>query len=217
MTIGNTSQTLSNLNITGIVTPAGVAQVAPGAAVGVAASNNVSDIINLIGFNNFSIGLNIDVNTPAAGVFTAAITDILTKTAHGLYTGAKVQFTTTTTLPAGLSLATDYFVIRLDANTFKVADTLAHAIAGTNIIDITDTGTGTHTVTATALAGAGYTLQGSNDQIDWFTEVAQVSITVDALAAVAETTHIAVFKYYRLYYAITAGMMSIVGNVSKNT
>lgn len=217
MTIGYISQTLSNLNVTGIVTAAGIAQVAPGAAVGVAASNNVSDIINMIGFNNFSIGLNIDVNTPAAGTFTAAITDILTKAAHGYYTGLKVQFSTTTTLPAGLSTSTDYFVIRLDANTFKVADTLAHAIAGTNIIDITDTGTGTQTVTPTSIAGAGYTLQGSEDQVDWFTDVAQVSITVDALAGVAETTHIAVFKYYRLYYAITAGMMSITGQVSKNT
>lgn len=216
MTIGYASQTLTNVNMTGIVTTAAQAQQTPGAAVGIAAANNVSSPINMIGFKNFSVVLNIDVNTPAAGVFTAAITDILTKAAHGFYTGLKVQFTTTTTLPAGLSLATDYFVIRLDANTFKVTATLAQAVAGTDIIDITDTGTGTHTVTPTSIAGGGYTLQGSNDQVDWITDVAQVAITADALAGVTPTSRVAAFKYYRLYYAITAGMMSITGQVQKD-
>lgn len=65
------------------------------------------------------------------------------------YTAQAVQFTTTGTLPAGLSLATNYFLINVTGSTFKVATTRALAEAGT-AIDITGTGTGTHTITAIA-------------------------------------------------------------------
>jgi hypothetical protein len=58
----------------------------------------------------------------------------------------KVRFTTTTTLPTGLSLATDYFLVRVSATTARVATTYANAIAGT-VIAFTDAGTGTHTLT----------------------------------------------------------------------
>ena len=60
--------------------------------------------------------------------------------------GTVVQFTTTTTLPAGLSLATDYWLIRASATTATVAASYADYVAGT-AIDITSTGTGTHTLT----------------------------------------------------------------------
>jgi hypothetical protein len=53
--------------------------------------------------------------------------------------------TTTTTLPAGLALATDYYVIRVSDTTCKLATSYANAIAGT-AINITDAGTGTHTM-----------------------------------------------------------------------
>jgi hypothetical protein len=53
--------------------------------------------------------------------------------------------TTTTTLPAGLSLATDYFIIKVSDTTCKFATSYANAVAGT-AIDITSTGTGVHTI-----------------------------------------------------------------------
>jgi len=59
---------------------------------------------------------------------------------------SKVRFTTTTTLPTGLSLATDYWLVRVSATTARVATSLANAIAGT-VIAYTDAGSGTHTVT----------------------------------------------------------------------
>jgi Fe-S cluster assembly iron-binding protein IscA len=78
--------------------------------------------------------------------FTAnAGTDIITY-AQDWKSGTKVRFTTTTTLPAGLSLATDYYLVRQSATTAKVASSYANYIAGTTI-DITDAGTGTHTLT----------------------------------------------------------------------
>ena len=59
---------------------------------------------------------------------------------------SKVRFTTTTTLPTGLSLATDYWIVRVSATTCRVATSLANAIAGT-VVAYTDAGTGTHTMT----------------------------------------------------------------------
>jgi hypothetical protein len=78
--------------------------------------------------------------------FTAnAGTDVITYT-NDFTNLTKVRFTTTTTLPAGLSLATDYWLVRQSSTTAKVASSFANALAGTTI-DITDAGTGTHTLT----------------------------------------------------------------------
>ena len=86
----------------------------------------------------------------ADDTFTAATTDICTDVAHTLLTGdGPFQLTSSTTLPAGLALATDYWIIKLTADTFKFAASLALALAGT-AVDITDTGTGTHTISDTA-------------------------------------------------------------------
>lgn len=84
--------------------------------------------------------------------FTAdASTDVCTYTStasvpSNILTGTRVRLTTTTTLPAGLATATDYYVIRVSDTTFKLATSYANAIAGT-AINITDAGTGTHTIT----------------------------------------------------------------------
>jgi len=59
---------------------------------------------------------------------------------------SKVRFTTTGTLPTGLSLATDYWLVRVSATTARVATSFANAIVGT-VIAFTDAGTGTHTLT----------------------------------------------------------------------
>jgi hypothetical protein len=78
-------------------------------------------------------------------------TDICTYTStanipSNILTGTRVRLTTTTTLPAGLATATDYYVIRVSNSTFKLATSYANAVAGT-AINITSTGTGTHTIT----------------------------------------------------------------------
>lgn len=76
-------------------------------------------------------------------------TDVITWTStanipSNLLTGTRMRLTTTTTLPAGLALATDYYYIRVSDTTGKLATSYANAIAGTQI-NITDAGTGTHT------------------------------------------------------------------------
>ena len=77
------------------------------------------------------------------GTFTADATeDNIEVSSHGLVAGRIVRFTTTTTLPAGLSLLTDYYVISSAPNTFKVSE-----YPNGTAVDITDAGTGTHTCT----------------------------------------------------------------------
>lgn len=86
-----------------------------------------------------------------ATVFTADnTTEIFTAAAHGLQTGdGPVRVANSAgALPTGLVAATDYWVIRIDANTFKLATTFLNAIAGTFLL-ISTNGTGTQTIFST--------------------------------------------------------------------
>lgn len=84
-------------------------------------------------------------------VFTADnTTEIFTAAAHTLQTGdGPFQVSNSGgALPAGLVALTDYWVIRIDANTFYLATSLANALAGT-FLSITTNGTGTQTLSDT--------------------------------------------------------------------
>jgi microcystin-dependent protein len=73
-------------------------------------------------------------------------TEVITVTSHGINrSGFRIRFTSSGTLPAGLSTGTTYYAIYASANTFQVASSEANAIAGT-AINLTDQGSGTHTV-----------------------------------------------------------------------
>jgi hypothetical protein len=113
-------------------------------------------LVDVVGFYRLTavttVTAQATTNTLGFGdTFTAdATTDICTYTStanipSNILTGTRVQLTTTTTLPVGLSLATNYFVIQLSDTTFKLATTYANAVAGT-AIDITTAGVGTHTI-----------------------------------------------------------------------
>lgn len=82
--------------------------------------------------------------TADAGTDTCTYTST-TNYPSNILVGTRVRLTSSGTLPAGLALATDYYVIRLSDTTFRLATTYANAVAGTQI-NITDAGTGTHTV-----------------------------------------------------------------------
>lgn len=108
-------------------------------------------LVDLLGFYRVTSTTTITsqalTNTLSAfSTFTAnAGTDICTHTNINLFPYTRVQLTTTGTLPAGLALATDYYVIKVTDLTIKLATSYANAVAGT-AIDITDAGTGTHTI-----------------------------------------------------------------------
>lgn len=79
--------------------------------------------------------------TSSTVTVTATNPAVITYANHGRAVNDTFQFTTTTTLPTGLSLLTTYYVKTvLSANTFTVS-----ASPGGAAIACTDTGTGTHT------------------------------------------------------------------------
>lgn len=78
-------------------------------------------------------------------------TDGVTMTAHPFLTEDKVRLTSTGTLPTGLSAGTDYWIIKVDANTVKFASSLANAQAGTAVNILKATSGGTHRVCSSVI------------------------------------------------------------------
>lgn len=99
-------------------------------------------------------GAGLVIELLAASAFNTA-TDRITiaSNADRWFSGAKVRFTTTGTLPGGIAAATDYYINRVSSTEIRLSATLADALAG-NIIDITSQGTGTHTMTQTLTSRA---------------------------------------------------------------
>ena len=116
---------------------------------------SVAMLVDLVGFYRVTSVTTATsqalTNTLSAfSTFTAdASSDQLTSTGSlgfaNLLPYTRVQVSSTTTLPAGLSAATDYYVIRVSDTVCKLATSYANAVAGT-AINITDAGTGTHTM-----------------------------------------------------------------------
>ncbi len=75
-------------------------------------------------------------------------TDLITITANEMGEGTLVHLESTGTLPSPLVANTNYFVYANgDPDTFSLTPTFIDAIAGTNLINMTDTGSGTITLT----------------------------------------------------------------------
>lgn len=142
----------------GNVQPTAYKYLLSGSAVSAAAAAqpSVVTLIDVVGFYRVTAVTTTSAQSTTntlsqKDTFTAdAGTDVCTWTStadipSNILTGTRVRLTTTGTLPAGLSLATDYYVIKVSDTTFKLATSFANATAGTQI-NITDAGTGTHTV-----------------------------------------------------------------------
>lgn len=99
---------------------------------GTAYDNDTYPALALVLLGKFGYGTGVD--------FTADNTnDTFTKTSHGLTNGEIVFVRSQTTLPAGLSANTPYYVRDAATNTFKLSTS-----AGGAAVDITTNGTGTH-------------------------------------------------------------------------
>lgn len=85
--------------------------------------------------------------TSSVVTITIAAPGVVTWVGHPFFAGNAVVFTTTGALPTGLTAGTKYYVstVGLTSNSFSVADTAAHALAGTNTITTTGTQSGIHT------------------------------------------------------------------------
>lgn len=149
--------------------------------------------------------------TPLAGGVASEV-DVTNNTlaipSHGFVVGLKVRFTTTGTLPAGLALATDYFVIVVDSDTIAVGSSLANALAGTRV-DITNQGSdgGVGTATAVALAGATVGFYKSNDGSNWELIQTATTITVDGSLMLEQPTFS--YRYFKAVKALTAGVVDL--------
>ncbi len=154
--------------------------------------------------------LSVTVATPAAVTFTAAVTDICTAVAHGYATGLRVAASTTVTLPAGLS-ATNYWIIKIDADTFKLASSAVNALAGT-AVDITDTGTGVHTLTPASITGGSYKTQVSMDGTTYVDLVTHDLLPVGQNITVTNGWYWdwdkPAFNYFRIVFACTTGQFA---------
>ena len=157
--VKDTTTSASSIQHGGNVQPTYTKHLLSGSAVSAAATAQptVVTLLDVVGFYRVT-----SVTTTTAQATTNTLgqsdtftaddtTDICTWTStanipSNILTGTRVRLTTTTTLPAGLATATDYYVIKVSDTTFSLATSYANAVAGTEI-DITSTGTGTHTVT----------------------------------------------------------------------
>lgn len=91
-------------------------------------------------------GSTTDDTAPQSGGTTCTVnatSNVVTATAHGLSEKTPVKFTTTTTLPGGITAGVTYYLRDVGADAFKIALT-----PGGAAVDITSTGSGTHTVKA---------------------------------------------------------------------
>jgi hypothetical protein len=85
--------------------------------------------------------------TSSVVTITIATPGVISWPAHGLIAGSAVQFQSTGALPTGLTAGTTYYVstVGLTAAAFSVADTQAHALAGTNTIATSGSQSGVQT------------------------------------------------------------------------
>jgi hypothetical protein len=93
-------------------------------------------------------------NVNSAVTVTIASPAVVAYPNHGLSTGAGVNFTTTGALPTGISPGINYYVIRIDNNSFWLATSVANAFAGTKV-STSGTQSGTHTCHVHVLCASG--------------------------------------------------------------
>ena len=114
-------------------------------------------------------------------------TDTLTKTGHGFQTGDVLYYEDNGSIIGGLTTKTNYHVIRVDDNTFKLALSADDADAGT-AIDLTSTGNDSQTfkVNDVVSLGAGSDITDIVTAINAGTELATASIVDRGSAAGSE-------------------------------
>jgi hypothetical protein len=126
----------------------------------------------------------------AGGTDSAIASNVFTKASHGFTTGLQVLYTASAgTDPQNLIAGTSYYVIKVDANSFKLATTMAKATTTVPVpitISTFTTG-GSFTLTPLVITGTpSFKWEVSNDNTNWTTlttsasNVSLSSVTVSA-------------------------------------
>ena len=174
-------------------------------AESIAGVDNVTDIAVATGGARYVQAPTITVAAPTARTITQAnineTTNVFTVTGHNMRTGTKLTYTSngTNIVHSGGTLADDtaVFVIRVDEDTFKIANSLSNAQAGT-ALDITndgndsnsfvgDTATATATVSGGIVTGITVTAVGSDYQTTPAITVEAPKMTIPTSAVNAST------------------------------
>ena len=139
--------------------------------------------------------------------------DTITIPSHGLPSGLVGRLTTTGTLPAGLALATNYYVIVVDANTIKLANSLANAQAGI-AVNITDEGSSgaVNTFTPTAISSCNVRFQGSNFPTTGFKDLGSI-FSISANLTIILPLDRPVTRYVRLTMGIASGSCTLTAAI----
>ncbi len=102
-------------------------------------------------------GTAISTTTAGSGIHTASTPAIINWTSHGLANGTAVGFTTTGTLPAGMTADTVYYVNTATPNAFQISA----AVGGVSVVTTT-AGSGVHTASFPYNVGALVSQGGTN-------------------------------------------------------
>jgi hypothetical protein len=151
--------------------------------------------VNALAYKEFDPG-NVDI-----------VTDKITISNHGYTTGVKGQFSTTGTLPGGIALSTDYWIIKVDNDTIRIALSLANAEAGSAEI-LNSNGTGTHTFTPATFSGATLKLQSSIDGQN-FIDLPSCQVAITSAGTSMFNVVEPAYRYLRFAYVPGSGSMSL--------
>lgn len=138
-----------------------------------------------------SLSTDVEVDVPSAKAFASStdislVTGIITETAHGYATGDVGRLTTSSALPTGFALSTDYFVLKVTDDSYRLCSSLANAQAGV-FIKATTTGTGNQTFTPTVNT---YTASKLAAAVNAHATVSQIVVATYAAGVVTVTCRV---------------------------
>lgn len=166
-------------------------------------------------FNSSLLGDAQASSVSATATITIASPGVVTITGHGLTTGKKIYFTTTGALPTGLTASTTYYVIFVDANTFRLATSAANALAGT-AINTSGSQSGVHTAFYGGIS-LNSTLTGSKTFAEFITIGTNSTPTGELEIRKASSTRPALNMYKGGTVHLTLGVNSVANDLSPST
>ncbi len=175
---------------------------------------NLATVSESLDLGTLPIRLSVQfVVTASAAVKSFANTDVsgtphtITIANHGLSTGLRVTYAVLTgTTLTNLVDTTNYYVIKVDANTIALATNLANSQAGTKIA-IASAGAGTFSLTPQTPAGTVQVL-GSNDDTN-YTQLSSDSFT--GTSSFIQQHPTVAFRFVKLTVTVTAGEVDCIG------
>ena len=178
-----------------------------------------SDIKPIETYIGYFLRTDITVATPAALTFVSSTdvdtsSDEISEPSHGYLTGLVGQMTTDGTLPTGLSLATDYYIIKVDSDTYKLASSLQNA-KDSVAIDLTGTGSGNQTFTPLTMAGGFIKIQGSHLESPTLETDWEDVLSIEPISATGVKSWNVTGAFYhkmRYYVILDSGQIDIVAN-----